>query len=70
MERVTPEMVVLSIAKGMEADENGDLHILPEVLAERVSPDLRKQVSWSAIGGPSIAGEVAARRHDTCETTL
>ena len=61
-----PGMMVLSIAKGMEAAENGDLHILPEVLARGVPQDLRKQVSWSAIGGPSIAGEVAARRHDTC----
>ncbi|HCI80383.1 MAG TPA: glycerol-3-phosphate dehydrogenase [Ktedonobacter sp.] len=61
-----PGMMVLSIAKGMEAAENGDLHILPEVLAAEVSPDLRKQVSWSAVAGPSIAGEVAARRHDTC----
>ena len=61
-----PGMMVLSIAKGMEAAENGDLRILPEVLAEGVPPDLRQQVSWSAIGGPSIAGEVAARRHDTC----
>lgn len=60
-----PGMMVLSIAKGMEAEENGDLRILPEVLAEEVPPDLREQVSWSAIGGPSIAGEVAVRR-DTC----
>src|SRR5207302_10990862 len=50
-----PGMMVLSIAKGMEATENGDLHILPEVLAQRVPPELRKQVSWSAVGGPSIA---------------
>jgi glycerol-3-phosphate dehydrogenase (NAD(P)+) len=60
-----PDMQVLSIAKGMEASENGDLYILPEVLAEEVRPELRVQVSWSAIAGPSIAGEVAARR-DTC----
>ena len=60
-----PGMMVLSIAKGMEAEKNGDLRILPEVLAEEVPPDLREQVSWSAIGGPSIAGEVAVRR-DTC----
>jgi len=60
-----PGMHVLSIAKGMEAEENGDLRILPEVLAERVSAELREQVSWSAIAGPSIAGEVAVRR-DTC----
>lgn len=60
-----PGMHVLSIAKGMEAAENGDLRILPEVLAEQVPEDLREQVSWSAIAGPSIAGEVAVRR-DTC----
>ncbi|HYY77776.1 MAG TPA: glycerol-3-phosphate dehydrogenase, partial [Actinomycetes bacterium] len=28
-------------------------------------PDLRARIPWAAIGGPSIAGEVAARR-DTC----
>src|SRR5215218_10799174 len=60
-----PGMHVLSIAKGMEATGNGDLRILPEVLAEEVPPKLREQVSWSAIAGPSIAGEVAVRR-DTC----
>src|SRR5437763_10658896 len=61
-----PGMMVLSIAKGMEAAENGDLRILPEVLAEGVPPDLRQQVSWSAIGGPSVAGGLAARRRDRC----
>jgi glycerol-3-phosphate dehydrogenase (NAD(P)+) len=60
-----PGMHVLSIAKGMEATESGDLRILPEVLADEVPEDLREQVSWSAIAGPSIAGEVAVRR-DTC----
>jgi glycerol-3-phosphate dehydrogenase (NAD(P)+) len=60
-----PGMHVLSIAKGMEAKEDGDLRILPEVLASEVPEDLRKSVSWSAIAGPSIAGEVAVRR-DTC----
>jgi glycerol-3-phosphate dehydrogenase (NAD(P)+) len=60
-----PGTHVLSIAKGMEASEHGDLRILPEVLAEEVPLQLRDQVSWSAIAGPSIAGELAARR-DTC----
>jgi glycerol-3-phosphate dehydrogenase (NAD(P)+) len=35
------------------------------VLAGEVPWGLREQVSWSAIAGPSIAGEVAVRR-DTC----
>lgn len=60
-----PGMMVIAVTKGMEADENGDLHILPDVLSEEVPQDLREQVSWSAIVGPAIAGEVAVR-HDTC----
>ncbi|HZD69681.1 MAG TPA: 2-dehydropantoate 2-reductase N-terminal domain-containing protein [Actinomycetes bacterium] len=60
-----PGMTVIAIAKGMEAAENGDLRILPDLLAEQVPEALRSQISWAAIGGPSIAGEVAARR-DTC----
>lgn len=62
-----PGMMVLTITKGMEADEDGNLRILPEVLAEQVPQDVRDQVSWSAIVGPSIAGEVAVQR-DTCVT--
>ncbi len=64
-ELLEPGMMVISITKGMEASESGDLRILPDVLAEQASPDLRESVSWSAVAGPSIAGEVAARR-DTC----
>ncbi|MDQ6791067.1 MAG: glycerol-3-phosphate dehydrogenase [Candidatus Dormibacteraeota bacterium] len=60
-----PGMQVIAIAKGMQANEQGDLRILPEVLMEQVPADLRQRVSWSAIVGPSIAGEVAVRRH-TC----
>lgn len=56
-----PGQMVLSITKGMEAAENGDLRIMPEVLAGQ-APDVRESVSWSAIAGPSIAGEVASRR--------
>ncbi len=60
-----PGMMVIAVTKGMEADESGNLRILPDVLAEEVPRDLREQVSWSAITGPAIAGEVAVR-HDTC----
>ena len=60
-----PGMMVIAVTKGMEADENGDLHILPDVLASKVPEELREQVSWSAIVGPAIAGEVAVR-HETC----
>jgi glycerol-3-phosphate dehydrogenase (NAD(P)+) len=54
---------VFTVAKGMEAEEDGNLRILPDVMAEQVSAELRQAVTWSAVVGPSIAGEVAARRH-------
>jgi glycerol-3-phosphate dehydrogenase (NAD(P)+) len=57
-----PGQLVVAIAKGMSADEQGNLRTLPEVLAEPVPSDLRERVQWAAIVGPSIAGEVAARR--------
>lgn len=60
-----PGMDVIAVTKGLEADEDGNLSILPDVLAEKVPTSLREQVSWSAIVGPAIAGEVAVR-HDTC----
>ncbi len=56
---------VLSVTKGLAASDDGDLRILPDVLAQRLSPDLRAQIPWAAIVGPSIAGEVAVRR-DSC----
>jgi glycerol-3-phosphate dehydrogenase (NAD(P)+) len=60
-----PGMLVIAIAKGMAATDDGELRILPDVLAEPVPAELRGRISWAAIGGPSIAGEVAAGR-DTC----
>ena len=60
-----PGMMVLAVTKGMEADDDGNLKILPEVLASKVPDELRESVSWSAITGPAIAGELAVR-HDTC----
>ncbi len=63
--RLKPGMLVIAIAKGMEATEQGDLRILLDVLADQVTEEVRSQVSWAAIVGPSIAGELAARRQ-TC----
>jgi glycerol-3-phosphate dehydrogenase (NAD(P)+) len=64
-ELLRPDMLVIAIAKGMAAGEDGDLRILPDVLAAQVPAELRARIPWAAIAGPSIAGEVAARR-DTC----
>lgn len=58
-----PGMHVIALAKGMEADDDGNLTILPRVLAGEIPEALREQLTFSAIAGPSIAGEVAVRRH-------
>ena len=64
-ELLRPGQLVIAVSKGVRAEDNGDLRILPDVLAEPVPADVREQVGWAAIIGPAIAGEVAARR-DTC----
>lgn len=56
---------VVAIAKGLEAGADGELRILTDVLTESWSGSQRVRHSVSAITGPSIAGDVAARR-DTC----
>lgn len=64
--RLLPDdALVIAIAKGLEAGEDGQLRILPDVLAGSWSQSQRAGAPVSAITGPSIAGEVAVRR-DTC----
>lgn len=57
-----PGQMIIAITKGLEADENGQLTILPDVLASELPLSLRVQVKYAAIGGPCIAGELAGRR--------
>jgi glycerol-3-phosphate dehydrogenase (NAD(P)+) len=59
---VKPGDRIIGITKGLEADESGNLIILPEVMRQEFSPDVRDSVSLAAIGGPCIAGELAGRR--------
>lgn len=58
-----PGQIILMVTKGLESSPEGDLHILPDVLRGRLPVGIRDQVHYAAIGGPSIAGELAARRH-------
>lgn len=60
-----PGMTVIAVTKGLEAMDNGDLRILPDVLADELPASLRGSVALAAIGGPCIAGELAGRR-PTC----
>ena len=53
---------VIAITKGMEADAEGNLLILPEVLRSELPESIKDKVSIAAIGGPCIAGELAGRR--------
>lgn len=56
-----PGQKVLVVTKGLHAEPDGTLRILPHVL-QRAVGDLADQVTWSAIVGPCIAGELAIRR--------
>lgn len=59
-----PDVPVLGLTKGL-AGNGRSLSILPDVFRNGLPALYREQVSINAIGGPSIAGELAARRH-TC----
>ncbi|MCC6615435.1 MAG: glycerol-3-phosphate dehydrogenase [Anaerolineae bacterium] len=57
-----PGHIVMMVTKGMESND-GELAILPDVLRANLPEGIRDQISFAAIGGPSIAGELAARHH-------
>ena len=56
-----PGQKVLVVTKGLQAETDGTLRILPQIL-QRAVGDLADRVTWSAIVGPCIAGELAIRR--------
>lgn len=53
---------VIGVTKGMEADSEGNLLVLPEVIRTELPSAIRENVHIGAIGGPCIAGELAGRR--------
>jgi glycerol-3-phosphate dehydrogenase (NAD(P)+) len=57
-----PGQAIIAVTKGLEAGPGGELRILPDVLAEELPAGIRDRVGLAAIGGPCIAGELAARR--------
>lgn len=54
--------IIVMVTKGLESTEEGQLKILPDILHDLLPATIRDQVHYAAIGGPSIAGELAARR--------
>jgi len=64
--RLLPDgALVVAIAKGLEADADGDLRILTDVLTESWSGSQRASHPVSVISGPMIASEIA-NRLETC----
>ena len=59
-----PDVPLLFLTKGL-AGHAGELDILPHALRRHLSPAQQSNVKLAAVGGPSIAGELAAER-DTC----
>jgi glycerol-3-phosphate dehydrogenase (NAD(P)+) len=59
-----PTLPVLAVTKGLAGDGER-LRILPDVFRSGLAAPTRDRIRIAAIGGPSIAGELAARRH-TC----
>lgn len=59
-----PGVPVLMLTKGLAGDGN-KLSILPDVLRNGLPALYRERYQIFAVGGPSIAGELAGRRH-TC----
>lgn len=59
-----PDVPLLFLTKGLEGDGQA-LQILPHALQNGLTADQQRSVRMAAVGGPSIAGELAARRH-TC----
>lgn len=54
---------VLSVTKGLEGDEDGNLATFPAALARRLAAISSERVSFNAIGGPCTSHELGARRH-------
>ena len=59
---LVPGQMIIAVTKGLESTAEGDLMILPDVLAGEFPAGIREKVRLAAIGGPCIAGELAGRR--------
>ena len=59
-----PGVPLLFLTKGLEGD-GSKLDIFPNILRDGLPPDRQSGLQIAAVGGPSIAGELAAHRH-TC----
>lgn len=65
---LSPKTPVLMLTKGLDGDGKR-LQLLPDLLRSGLPPALQEHVQIAAIGGPSIAGELAVRRHTSVVIT-
>ena len=65
---LSTDIPLLFLTKGLEGDRER-LQILPQALREQLSADLQAGLRLAAVGGPSIAGELASRRHTSVVVT-
>ena len=63
-DKLPPDVPLLFLTKGLSGHD-GALEVLPHRLRRELPPELQRTVKLAAVGGPSIAGELAANRH-TC----
>ena len=63
-DKLPPDVPLLFLTKGLSG-HNGVLEVLPHHLRRELPHELQRTVKLAAVGGPSIAGELAANRH-TC----
>ena len=61
---LSADIPILAVTKGLAGDGK-KLSILPDVIRANLPNAIREPIQIAAIGGPSIAQELAARRH-TC----
>ncbi len=58
-----PGQILHMVTKGLESIDGESISILPDVIHHLLPAEIRDKVHYAAIGGPSIAGELAARHH-------
>ncbi len=63
-----PHMPVALLTKGLVGDDDG-LHILPHAFRQQLPAERQADVRLAAIGGPSIAGELAEHRDTSVVVT-
>lgn len=60
---IKPNTHIISIAKGIRYDEDGNFKFLPDVFMSYLPQEVRDSCTLTVIVGPSIAGELAVHRH-------